>query len=312
VEKRDWLLVALAYLAFIEVLSFSPVAPSFPCLVETPHSTQSANHNEPKYCTPFHSGIAVALERTDHFLEAHDKSVVGGFTIVLAISTIGLWLATNKLWAAGERQMELIAASGAQQSRDMQASIKAAEKGNELNRQAFIATHRPWIDIDSAASITGNLTISFEEGVGAALNLTLKNLGETPAENIFIYAEITFIGIVGTDYLILASETALARRPQTGGLVIFPKDTLEGAWEARVDQEGFLQGIARGPSGTVIHPVIVGCVTYDFGSEKIGCQTSFVFHVQMPSSPLGIPTAVGRVPNAQLHLVKLPITGVTS
>jgi hypothetical protein len=35
----------------------------------------------------------------------NDKAVVAAFTIVLALSTIGLWLATNKLWEAGERQL---------------------------------------------------------------------------------------------------------------------------------------------------------------------------------------------------------------
>lgn len=40
-------------------------------------------------------------------LEAHGEAVIAAFTIILAISTIGLWSSTHALFKAGERQIEL-------------------------------------------------------------------------------------------------------------------------------------------------------------------------------------------------------------
>jgi hypothetical protein len=102
--KRNWALIAFVYLALAEVLSLAPVPDLSLCLIQQEDSEQSADHDGKKYCPAFHTGAALVFERTDSFLEAHDKSVIGGFTVVLAISTIGLWLATNKLWVAADLQ----------------------------------------------------------------------------------------------------------------------------------------------------------------------------------------------------------------
>jgi hypothetical protein len=135
--KRNWVLIALIYVAFAEVLSWAPVPDLSLCLIKPEHSEQSSDHDGKKYCAALHSGAAFAFEAVDSFLERHDKSVVGGFTVVLAISTIGLWLATNKLWLAGERQLELLSKTASDQSKDMQASIKAANKSAERSPVAL-------------------------------------------------------------------------------------------------------------------------------------------------------------------------------
>jgi hypothetical protein len=65
---------------------------------------------------PSNMGAALVFEKMDTFPEQHDKSVIGAFTIVLAVSTIGLWLATNRFWSAGERELKLLAETSAAQS----------------------------------------------------------------------------------------------------------------------------------------------------------------------------------------------------
>jgi len=45
-------------------------------------------------------GMLDLLARFDTFMEHHDKSIVASFTILLALSTIGLWWSTRKLWKA--------------------------------------------------------------------------------------------------------------------------------------------------------------------------------------------------------------------
>jgi hypothetical protein len=166
--KRNWALIALIYLGLAEALSWAPVPDLSLCLVQPEHSQQAANHDDKKYCPAFHVGAALALEKTDHWLERHDKSVIGTFTIVLAISTIGLWLATNKLWAAGEKQFGLLSETAAAQSRDMQESIAAAQQSADAAQtQAAIlaAVEGPMplvnqIKLAQYANIPGEILIS--------------------------------------------------------------------------------------------------------------------------------------------------------
>ena len=134
--------IALVYLTLAEALSWAPVPDLALCLIQPEHGQQTADHDNKKYCPAFHTGAALVFDNVDTFLEHHDKSVVGGFTIVLAISTIGLWLATNKLWSAGERQIELLAKSSADQSRDMQASIAIAKRSAEIAEYSIVQLQR--------------------------------------------------------------------------------------------------------------------------------------------------------------------------
>jgi hypothetical protein len=146
-QRGTWVLVVLSYLVFAELLSWMPVSNLSTCLIQPTPSSETADYDTPKYCPAFHAGIEILLAKTDRFLEAHDKSVVGGFTIVLAISTIGLWLATNKLWEAGERQLTLLAETSAEQSKDMQASIAAANRSARAAESALTELERPYVFI---------------------------------------------------------------------------------------------------------------------------------------------------------------------
>jgi hypothetical protein len=131
--KRNWALIAFVYLALAEALSWAPVPDLALCLIEPEHSQQAADYDNKKYCPTFHMGAALVFERVDAFLEHHDKSVVGGFTIVLAVSTIGLWLATNKLWRAGEVQKLLAEDTAERQLRayvSVESGLVIKQKGN--------------------------------------------------------------------------------------------------------------------------------------------------------------------------------------
>ena len=137
--KRNWALIAIVYLAFAEVLSLAPVPDLSLCLMQPEDSEQAADHNEPKYCPAFHSGIEVLFATTNEAFEHYEKLIIGGFTVVLALSTVALWLSTRKLWQAGERELKLLAETSEAQSRDMQASIAAAQQSaNAAQMQAAI------------------------------------------------------------------------------------------------------------------------------------------------------------------------------
>ena len=69
-----------------------------PCLIETTNEEKATYTNNQPDCPIFSVGSQILLARFDTFMERHDKGIVGSFTILLALSTIGLWWSTRELW----------------------------------------------------------------------------------------------------------------------------------------------------------------------------------------------------------------------
>ena len=86
---------------------------------------QAAGDGEAPGCTPHQFVPFVVLEGAQ-FLDKIGGAITALATIAIAIFTFTLKRATDKLWDAGERQLNLLAETSAAQSRDMQASIRAA------------------------------------------------------------------------------------------------------------------------------------------------------------------------------------------
>ena len=114
------------------------------------------------------------------------------FTFVLAVFTALLWHSTNKLWLAGEKQMKLIEANAAQQSVDMQASIKIAEDAaRAANRSAKLAEDTLSDGQDTARKeLRAYLTV-VPDGINQLIgrsdvmgHVLLKNVGRLPARNV--------------------------------------------------------------------------------------------------------------------------------
>src|ERR1700730_11936488 len=76
-------------------------------------------------CTSYQLLPFIVFE-TAQFLDKMGGAITALATIAIAIFTFTLKRATDKLWDAGERQLNLLAATSAAQSKDMQASIRAA------------------------------------------------------------------------------------------------------------------------------------------------------------------------------------------
>jgi hypothetical protein len=114
-----------------------------------PYQSKPDYGGEENHCTLF-GGPFILLTRFGlrgawHFLGANEHELVAGFTIVLAVSTIGLWLATLWLWretqAAAERQV-----------RDMQASLAIADKTAQaaaLNARAAVRANLPVLFLET-------------------------------------------------------------------------------------------------------------------------------------------------------------------
>src|SRR5207302_11104060 len=108
--NRPVVIAWLAYFTALEVLSWLTTSPGFgPCLISPDENDNPGEYDEQHSCPTFFVGSLILLGRFDRFIEHHDKGIVAAFTVVLAISTIGLWRSTARLWhetrATGERQI---------------------------------------------------------------------------------------------------------------------------------------------------------------------------------------------------------------
>jgi hypothetical protein len=88
------------FLVFAEVGSWAPWPG--PSLVQAPGLHE---------CPTFFAGFGILLERADQLVDAHDKSIVAAFIVILALSTVLLWITTLQLWKSSDR-------AGTQQIRD--------------------------------------------------------------------------------------------------------------------------------------------------------------------------------------------------
>jgi hypothetical protein len=91
---RDLLLLCLCYFVFAEGLSWITASWPGPCLVQEENYDEGSNK---KNCATFVAGMVTVTGRAIEIIKSHDndKAIVAFFTIVLAISTIGLWVATQ-------------------------------------------------------------------------------------------------------------------------------------------------------------------------------------------------------------------------
>jgi hypothetical protein len=267
--KRNWALIALVYLTFAEILSLAPVPDLALCLIEPEHGQQATDHNEKKYCPAFHTGIVASLDAIDGFLERHDKSVIGAFTIVLAISTIGLWLATNRLWSAGERQLDLLADTSATQSRDME--------------KALIAANRAWIKIQ--IGVGGPIEYNVN-GANFTLIYMLENVGKSPALNIVFHPRLIDYatgGITGELLKHIQLRKEFSIPASFGyGYALFPGEKLEQPITVSMTQEQIKEAAKQLPA---IYPAVIGSVTYRTGLDDAVHQTGFAVQIHRSEEP---------------------------
>lgn len=167
---------AIAFFLIIFVVSWESDTTAEVCSVD--------KHTQHKECSA-HNVAMVPLFYSGAVLAERGEAVIALFTVILAISTIGLWKATNRLWLAGEKQMELIAANSSKQSRDMQASIAAQRKAADaamLSARAYIGIQLPILRVEPGHNGTGAAIVDgVQHEYLYVYTLNVRNLGRTEA-----------------------------------------------------------------------------------------------------------------------------------
>jgi hypothetical protein len=241
---------------------------------------------------PFVCSVAGLPTAIRVFMNHNEGFVVGGFTFLLVFvtgwlvwATLGLRASTDRLWDAGERQMELIATNAAQQSRDMQdsikvsqASAKAAAQSAEIAERGVAAADRAWIEID--VSLMGDLVFSENEVLTKA-KAVFKNVGRSPATNVSIWIMLKADCAAASQYTD-DSTRGIARLVVMGdyGQVLFPGRDASLEREVSITRSEFLARIKEmdevPPSDgeervpfTHNHPTLLAFARYTLPAEGV-------------------------------------------
>jgi len=240
------------------------------------------NQDVVKKCSIFHGPILGALIRFTTLFEGHGEAVTAAFTVVLAISTLGLWWASLRLWEAGDAQLRHMAQTAEAQAADMQASIAQARKTAALAQNMLATEQRPWV---SFGSVEPQDDLSYDaNGARISLRFVLANTGRTPAQRVWLSAQSFVMGAPGAADPVSIQEAqitaALTRQTATHrfGHVLFPGQVIERSIVAYVSQQELDQLRARGDQ--VFFPTVIATIEYEFTFAQGKHITSCIFEVR--------------------------------
>jgi hypothetical protein len=176
-------------------------------------------------------------------------SLLAIFTLGLLIFTGLLWHSTDKLWTAGERQLE-------------------------VTRAALVGDQRAWITT-SLLIDRGGMTFRNNE-VGIDVSLQVSNVGRTSAlrclTNMKIVAD--FSGL--PDKVKKICEECKIRDAYNGRLAA-PNETYARPWRlSATDAEIYPYGRKAG-----VFPIVIGCVTYEILQDDLIHQTAFAYSLAL-------------------------------
>jgi hypothetical protein len=167
--KKRRLLTAIWVTVFIAALAFAAAL-----IVGTSKTFQScvqeANKHEGKQgITKLPVMLGIYRDCTGEFLHENGEAVTALFTIILAVSTIGLWAATNRLYKAGEEQRRSSERIAAEQR---QSSERIAERQSEQTQRS----------LDMALKAANAAELSAKSAVGSELPIVfLTSIDVKPA-----------------------------------------------------------------------------------------------------------------------------------
>lgn len=186
---------------------------------------------------------------------------IAAFTLVLAISTIGLWIVT---WLT----LRHARADATRQAGEMQASIDASNAANKLTREIYASTERPWVYVKSAR-VTRARKIPDGRWLFDIL-FTIKNGGRAPAIRAWVHGFQEFREVKVKDQM--RERASVVFGGQWGiGLVLFP-----GEEDGTIPMICEL-GLEEAKSGAQVCGA--GFASYEFLTDGTHHFTNFSFSV---------------------------------
>src|SRR5260221_12152769 len=133
--QRPMVLVWIGFIAFAEILSWE--TRHWPlCFVYVDEGQEGSQQSDQQECATFHVALFKLAIWSSRLLEDHRETITAIATVFIALFTLTLWRATNRMWESGERQLNLTGTGAERQARQTQTSI-------ELAPPQIVSTHRP-------------------------------------------------------------------------------------------------------------------------------------------------------------------------
>jgi hypothetical protein len=162
-------------------------------------------------------------ERAEEAKDRREKAEIDAklteYTGQLSDFTRGLFYATVVLGVATVGLLVL----GFFQRGDMKAAIAVAVQANGLASIALNAERRPWLQLTDISPTT-DATIT-REGVSVLLDLTVRNFGNWPAENVSIYLKVFRMKDIEAALSFCEEAKIPASRSEFSYRTIFPRET---------------------------------------------------------------------------------------
>lgn len=245
-------------------------------------------------------------------------------TVVLVVYAAGIaaafWLCQN--WTA--RQTVAVILTGAVviwytwetmllrqtsngQAEVMLESAKLAAEANQITRDAYIASERPWVSVD--ATVNTDL-VRKDGGVEFGILFRVQNHGNSPAVNVRVCYEVVALRVAPDPFGGVRQRIEKLRNMHEMGnfmgIQLFPSETREIQWKSPLTkQEIEAAKTSNSRHGYLPAFYVIGSVFYQspFGDETF--QTGFNYYVLDKSIPGGgdLPDFDASFPRSHIVLV---------
>jgi hypothetical protein len=213
-------------------------------------------------------------------------------TAVIGLFTWRLWSATRSLGASDEKQIAIA----------REAADAAGHSANVAER-ALIAAHRPWIMADISV---GGPIIYNVNGLNFTLRFQLKNIGRSPATNVWVKTCV-FAPAIGVDSAMISPRARLnqliaeskAARPTPFGYALFPDEVIVQDVTMGIGQEE-LTRITQVTE--MIFPTVIGAIIYRSSFDERPHHTGFFVEVRRSEAPRPESIAKNRAPSTILRM----------
>lgn len=199
----------------------------------------------------------------------------------IALFTLFLMVFTAVLAAVGVMQIRLLFRAETVAEK----SAKAAEAAASTAKKSLIAAQRPWIIVDP--SIGGPLTYSVN-GLSVTLRLTLKNVGRSPAKNVWVDGKL-LAPAIGIDQAFNPGNALnelvenLKNRPAVPwGHMIFPNTSIsyEHTWSVSKEELERITAEVK-----FLHLTVIAAATYYTVFDDVSHQTGFAVGIRRKDKP---------------------------
>lgn len=155
-----------------------------------------------------------------------------------------------------------------------------AKRQWETMQQQLEVAQRPWISV--AVSLAGPFTFTADGGATLKVQFDLKNIGNSPARDVWIESEVFLLDEERHDTVEEQSKLCepMRRVSNSFGEFLFPGEGFHApTLDVTIRQANVAKALKRSTSGGGITPTIIGCADYRFAFTEDHHQTSFIYYL---------------------------------